>query len=138
MPPKERNILLVYILSFITLGIYLIYWLYETEKELNELGANIPSFILYFIPIVNIYWLYEYTKGWTQVTKKNDAILYFIVFYFLGIVMPYLIQKSLNEIARNYRRQQMMRQSMPPQQYLGYQNPGYQNYPGGQGGQFRM
>ena len=47
--------------------------------------------------------------------------------------MPYLVQKSLNEIARNYGRQQMMRQSMPPQQY-----PGYQNYPGGQGGQFRM
>jgi len=133
MPPKERNILLVYILGFITLGIYLIYWLYETEKELNELGANIPSFILSFIPIVNIYWLYRYTKGWTQVTRKNDAILYFIVFYFLGIVMPYLVQKSLNEIARNYGRQQMMRQSMPPQQYLGYQN-----YPGGQGGQFRM
>ena len=138
MPPKERNILLVYILGFITLGIYLIYWLYETEKELNELGANIPSFILSFIPIVNIYWLYRYTKGWTQVTRKNDAILYFIVFYFLGIVMPYLVQKSLNEIARNYHRQQMMRQSMPPQQYLGYQNPRYQNYPGGQGGQFRM
>ncbi|MFP3132133.1 MAG: DUF4234 domain-containing protein [Candidatus Nanopusillus sp.] len=133
MPPKERNILLVYILGVITLGVYIIYWLYETKKELNELGANIPSFILYFIPIVNIYWLYRYTKGWTQVTKKNDAILYFIVFYFLGIVMPYLVQKSLNEIARNYGRQQMMRQSMPPQQY-----PGYQNYPGGQGGQFRM
>ncbi|MFP3316948.1 MAG: DUF4234 domain-containing protein [Candidatus Nanopusillus sp.] len=133
MPPKERNILLVYILGVITLGVYIIYWLYETKKELNELGANIPSFILYFIPIVNIYWLYRYTKGWTKVTKKNDAILYFIVFYFLGIVMPYLVQKSLNEIARNYGRQQMMRQSMPPQQY-----PGYQNYPGGQGGQFRM
>jgi len=133
MPPKERNILLVYILGVITLGVYIIYWLYETKKELNELGANIPSFILYFIPIVNIYWLYRYTKGWTKVTKKNDAILYFIVFYFLGIVMPYLVQKSLNEIARNYGRQQMMRQSMPPQQY-----PGYQNYPSGQGGQFRM
>ena len=122
MPPKERNILLVYILGVITLGVYIIYWLYETKKELNELGANIPSFILYFIPIVNIYWLYRYTKGWTKVTKKNDAILYFIVFYFLGIVMPYLVQKSLNEIARNYGRQY----------------PGYQNYPGGQGGQFRM
>ena len=60
-------------------------------------------------------------------------ILYFIVFLLIGIVMPYLVQKSLNEIARNYGRQQMMRPSMPSQQY-----PGYPNYPGGQGGQFRM
>jgi hypothetical protein len=37
MPPKERNILLVYILGFLTLGIYFLYWMYETEKELNEL-----------------------------------------------------------------------------------------------------
>ena len=132
MPPKERSILRVYILGFLTLGIYFIYWMYETEKELNELGSNIPSFILYFIPIVNIYWLYRYTKGWAYVTKKDDAIVYFILFYFLGIVMPYLVQKSLNQIARNYARQQMMRQAMPPQQY-----PMYPTYPG-QGGQFRM
>jgi len=133
MPPKERNILLVYILGFVTLGIYFIYWLYETEKELNELRANIPTFILYFIPIVNIYWLYRYTKGWAYVSRRDDVIVYFILFLFLGIVMPYLVQKSLNQIARNYFRQQMMRQTMPPQQY-----PGYPNYPGGQGGQFRM
>jgi hypothetical protein len=47
--------------------------------------------------------------------------------------MPYLVQKDLNEIARNYGRQQMMGPRMPSQQY-----PGYPNYPGGQGGQFRM
>ena len=133
MPPQERSIFLVYILSFLTLGIYYIYWLYKTKNELNELGANIPSFILYFIPILNIYWLYRYTKGWAYVTKKEDSIVYFILFYFLGIVMPYLVQRDLNEIARNYARQQMMRQRILPQQY-----PGYPNYPGGQGGQFRM
>jgi len=133
MPPKERNILFVYILTFVTLGIYFLYWMYKTKNELNELGANIPSFILYFIPIVNIFWLYRYTKGWVYVTKKEDAIVYFILFWFVSIVMPYLVQKSLNEIARNYSRQQIMRQNMQPQQY-----PGYQNYPGSQGGQFRM
>jgi len=132
MPPKERNILLVYILGSLTFGIYFLYWLYKTEKELNELGAKIPLFILAIIPIVNIYWLYRYTKGWAYVTKKDDAIVYFILFFFLGIVMPYIVQKSLNQIAKNYTRQQMMRQAMPPQQY-----PMYLNYPG-QGGQFRM
>ncbi|MFP3132289.1 MAG: hypothetical protein RXQ77_03030 [Candidatus Nanopusillus sp.] len=41
-----------------------------------------------------------------------------------------MVQKELNEIARNYGKRQMMGQGMPPQQYPGYQ--------GGQGGQFRM
>jgi hypothetical protein len=108
MPPKERNILLIYILGFVTFGIYIFYWLYETKKELEELGADIPSFILYFIPIVNIYWLYRYTEGWAYVTRKDNVVLYFILFLFLGIVMPYLVQKSLNQIAENYKRQQMM------------------------------
>jgi hypothetical protein len=133
MPPQERNILLVYILSFVTLGIYFVYWLYKTKNELNELGANIPSFILFFIPIVNIFWLYKYTEGWAHVTKKDNVIIYFIVFLFVNIIMPYLVQKDLNEIARNYGRQQIMRQSMPPQKY-----PGYLNYPGGREGQFKM
>jgi hypothetical protein len=59
--------------------------------------------------------------------------LYFILFLLVGIIMPYLVQRDLNEIARDYGRQQMMRQVILPQQYLGYPN-----YPGGQGGQFIM
>jgi bacteriorhodopsin len=133
MPPKERNILLVYILSFVTFGIYFLYWLYKTKNELNELGANIPSFILALIPIVNVFWLYKYTEGWAYVTKKDNAIIYFILFFLVGIIMPYIVQKDLNEIARNYGKGQMMGPGMPPQQYSGYPN-----YPGGQGGQFRM
>ena len=133
MAPQERNILLVYILGFLTLGIYFLYWMYKTKNELNELRANIPSFILYFIPIVNIFWLYKYTEGWAYVTKKDNAVIYFIIFLLVGIIMPYLVQKDLNEIARNYGRQQMMGPRMPSQQY-----PGYPNYSGGQGGQFRM
>jgi len=132
MALKERNILLVYILGFVTLGIYFLYWMYKTKNELNELGANIPSFILYFIPIVNIYWLYRYTEGWAYVTKKDNAVIYFILFLLVGIIMPYLVQRDLNEIARNYGKQQMMRQGMPQQ------HPGYPNYQEGQGGQFRI
>jgi len=104
MAPKERNILLVYILSFVTFGIYFLYWLYKTKNELNELGANIPSFILYFIPIANIYWLYKYTEGWAYVTKKDNAVIYFILFLLVGIIMPYLVQRGLNQIARNYSK----------------------------------
>jgi heme/copper-type cytochrome/quinol oxidase subunit 4 len=70
MALQERNILLVYILSFVTVGIYFIYWLYKTKNELKELGANIPSFILFFIPIANIYWLYKYTEGWLMILRR--------------------------------------------------------------------
>ena len=49
------------------------------------------------------------------VTKKDNAILYFIVFFFIGIIMTYLVQRDLNEIARNYGKQQTTGQSMPSQ-----------------------
>jgi len=75
------------------------------------------SFILYFIPIVNIFWIYKYTEGRAYVTKEDNAILYFIVFFFIGIIMPYIVQKDLNEIARNYGRQQTTGQGMSSQQY---------------------
>ena len=82
---------------------------------------------------MNIFWLYKYTEGWAYVTKKDNAIFYFIVFFFIGIIMPYLVQKDLNEIAMNYGRRQMMGPSKPSQQY-----PRYSNYPGSRGGQFKM
>jgi hypothetical protein len=89
--------------------------MYKTKNELNELGANIPSFILFFIPVVNIFWLYKYTEGWAYVTKKDNTVIYFILFLLVGIIMPYLVQRDLNQIARNYGGQQKMGQSMPLQ-----------------------
>lgn len=50
---KRRSLLFVFILTFITLGIYNIYWLAETRKELMaRTGTKIPSVVLLFLPVI--------------------------------------------------------------------------------------
>lgn len=100
MPITKRNIVLIYLLGIVTLGIYFIYWMWKTKEELNELGADIPSAILIIIPIANVYWLYKYAKGFAKVTRKESELLWFIVFLLVPIAMPAISQSELNKIAK--------------------------------------
>ena len=52
---KRRHVLAVLGLSFVTLGIYVIYWLYKTRKELLHYLPDkkaIPRVLILFIPIL--------------------------------------------------------------------------------------
>lgn len=101
--PKKRNIVLVYILAIITVGIYGIYWFHSTKKEMNEIfGASIPTSILIIIPIANIYWMYKYAEGFSMKVKKDDnTILWALLFILVGIVAPAIVQSELNKFADN-------------------------------------
>jgi hypothetical protein len=48
---KHREVWKVIIFGLITLGIYDIYWLYATRKEMIALGAKVPRVIIMFIPL---------------------------------------------------------------------------------------
>jgi hypothetical protein len=97
---KKRNILAVYLFAIITLGIYLIYWLVQTKKEMNSLGASIPTAWLLIIPIANLYWMWKYCEGFAVYVKKdNNPILWFLLYFFVGIIMPAIIQSELNKLA---------------------------------------
>lgn len=101
MPIKKRNIVLVYVFSIITLGIYAIYWMVSTKNEMNELGAEIPTAWLLIIPIANLYWVYKYCEGFaTKAKKDNNTILWFLLFIIIGIIMPAIVQSELNKLAR--------------------------------------
>ncbi|MBU4204145.1 MAG: DUF4234 domain-containing protein [Acidobacteria bacterium] len=96
----KRNIAAIYLLSIITLGIYLIYWLVQTKKEMNGLGATIPTAWLLIIPIANLYWAWKYCEAFAiHVKKDNNAILWFLLYFFVGIIMPAIIQSELNKLA---------------------------------------
>lgn len=97
--PEKRSLVKVYLLGFLTLGIYFLYWLVKTKNELNELGAKIPTAWLIIIPIANLYWLYKYAEGFAKVTKKANAALWFLLFLFVGIIMPAVVQSELNKRA---------------------------------------
>jgi ABC-type transport system involved in cytochrome c biogenesis permease subunit len=97
---KKRNVILVYIFTFITFGIYLIYWLVKTKEEINSQGAKIPTAWLIIIPIANIYWAYKYCEGFSEHVKKdNNTILWFLLYLLVGIVIPAIFQLELNKIA---------------------------------------
>ncbi len=97
---KHRNILLVYLFSIITFGIYAIYWMVSTKNDINSMGAKIPTGWLIIIPIANLYWIYRYCEGFSQYVKKdNNTLLWFIVSILVGIIMPAIVQSELNKIA---------------------------------------
>ena len=97
---KKRNIVAVYLLSIITLGIYCIYWLVQTKKEMNSLGGKIPTAWLLIIPIANLYWMWKYCEAFaTYVKKDGNTILWFLLYFFVGIIMPAIVQSELNKLA---------------------------------------
>lgn len=98
---KERDLLGVYLLGIFTFGLYFLYWDVSTKVEINELGGDIPTAFLIIIPIANLYWLYRYCEDFAKYVKKDDnAILYFILFVFLPIIMPIIVQPELNSLAK--------------------------------------
>ena len=96
---KCRSILMVYLLSILTFGIYYLYWAVQTKEEMNSLGANIPTGWLLIIPIANLYWWYKYCDAFAKfVSKDNNGVLYFIIVIILPIIIPAIVQSGLNEI----------------------------------------
>ena len=97
---QKRDIVVVYLLTFITFGIDGIYWEVKTKEEINSLGGDIPTAWLLIIPIANIYWLYKYADAYSKFVKKdNNGVLWFIVFWLIAIIMPAIVQSDLNKIA---------------------------------------
>ncbi len=99
---KNRNPIAVVLLSFITLGIYSIYWEVSTKGEMNKLGAEIPTAWLILVPFVNIWWLWKYSEGVEKVTGgKLSGILSFVLLWLAGIIGQAVVQDSFNNIASN-------------------------------------
>ncbi len=98
---EKRNVVMVYLLTAVTFGIYGLYWLYKTKEEINSLGAEIPTFWLMIIPLANIYWVWKYCEAFSEKVKKDDnAVLWFLLYLFVGFVMPAIVQSELNKQAK--------------------------------------
>ncbi|MBN2198652.1 MAG: DUF4234 domain-containing protein [Candidatus Aminicenantes bacterium] len=96
----KRDVLVVYLLGIVTLGIYFIVWMVKTKTEMNSLGAQIPTAWLIIVPIANIYWLYKYAEAFSLYVKKdNNTVMWFLLFWFIGVIMPAIVQSELNKLA---------------------------------------
>ena len=115
VPIKRRNIVVCIILSFITCGIYGIYWMIVMVNDLNlasghtedTSGGMVFLFTLITCGIYGLYWFYKAGEKVSEVQRRvsgysdsNNGLLYLILELFgLGIVNYCLIQSELNKVA---------------------------------------
>lgn len=95
---KQRNIIAVALLPFITFGIYGLYWQIKTKGEMNSLGATVPTAWLLIVPLVNIWWVWKYSEGVEKVTAgKLEQVISFMLLLLLGPIGAAIIQDSFNK-----------------------------------------
>ena len=104
-----RNIVVAIILSFVTCGIYQIYWMIKMNDEVNTLAnePNATSGVMVFIfslitcGIYSIYWSYKMGERCDNIKGSvggNSAILYLILTILgFGIVTYCLVQDTINK-----------------------------------------
>lgn len=105
MGVKKRNMLAQVFLAIITLGIYCIYWYYQTATEIKGL-ANDPTAnpglwtVLLFIPFGALYSHYKYAELWERVSpdKMNRWLLWVLWIVFSPAVW-FIVQTELNKRA---------------------------------------
>jgi len=98
---KQRDPIMVIVYTMLTCGLYYLYWLYETSKELTELGAELPTIWFIFIPIIQYYYLYKYLEEWHRIVKyEQDFMMVLIIGYIFSPIVMYWVQEELNKLAK--------------------------------------
>lgn len=104
-----RNIVVAIILSFVTCGIYQIYWMIKMNDEVNILASepDAPSGLIVFLlslvtcGIYGFFWMYKMGERCDRIKGSvggSSAVLYLILGILgLGIVTYCLIQDTLNK-----------------------------------------
>jgi hypothetical protein len=112
---KERSIGIAILLSFVTCGYYLFYWMYCITEDTNKLsgkpnetsGGMVILFALLTCGIYSLYWMYKrgemidnYKVRMGQ-PSGSLAILYLVLSIFgLGLISYCLMQNELNNISK--------------------------------------
>jgi hypothetical protein len=93
-----RHPVKVMLLPLVTFGIYALVWYVTLRREMNPMGAGIPSPWLLIIPIVNLFWVWKFCEGVEIVSgKKLSGPAAFCLLFFLGVIGMAVIQDKLNK-----------------------------------------
>ncbi len=97
---QKRSPIAVFLLPFVTFGIYSWYWAVKTKGEMNKLGEDIPTAWIWLIPFVGgVWWMWKYSEGVEHVTKeKITGIIAFLVLFLLGNIGQAIVQDSFNKV----------------------------------------
>lgn len=104
-----RSIPAAIILSFVTCGIYMLYWIYMLNDEINKLaqdetapgGGLVILLIVLTCGIYGLYWYYRMGEKCDYIaqTHTSNNILYLVLGIFgLGIVSIALMQDTINRV----------------------------------------
>ncbi len=110
---ERRNIAVAIILTFVTCGIYGIYWYIKMNDDLktttgDEFFSGVKNFLLTIVTcgIWGYYWSYKVGKASMTIQQKNaeevsDSAILYLVLTLLGlnIVVWALLQSELNKFA---------------------------------------
>lgn len=116
---KYRDMWLQVILFIITLGIYSIYWFYQTAHELADLGNDQDAepglwTVLLFIPFGAFYSYYKYSQLYEKVsTEKMNKWILFILWIVFSPAVWFIVQMELNKRATVNRPDGAAVQSQP-------------------------
>lgn len=97
---KRRHVLAVLGLSYLTLGIYVLYWLYKTRKELLQFLPDkkaIPRVFLLFVPVLVLIGMVIISIAWGAMTIENYAdagqtfSVTFTVLLILGVIGIFVV-----------------------------------------------
>lgn len=111
----ERNIVTCIILSIVTCGLYIYYWLFCLNEDVNTITGNRNGTTGGMVILLSIitcgiylyYWFYKQGDAIDNLKVQRGrsagslGILYFILTFFgLGIVSYALMQNELNTLAK--------------------------------------
>lgn len=104
---KERNIVVSVVLSFVTCGIYGLYWVFCMAKEAVSVkdegdSAILEAILCMFLPFVGFYLTEKkFAEGCAAkgIEHKDNTILYLILGFVFPIADYCLLQNELNKLA---------------------------------------
>ncbi len=104
---KKRNIFLMILFTFLTLGIYMLVWNISFQVELKkQTGKGFGGFghflmLIFTFGIYGIYWQFAAGKRLAEQGAEDRSVLY-IIFCFIALswLNPYLMQAQANGLVK--------------------------------------
>ena len=85
-------------LAIVTVGLYTLYWLYDTAKQLDAGTDRSLTPILAIVPVLNLLSVWQVSDAAEAVTDQSKVLM-FVLFIVFAPISWYWIQSGINEAA---------------------------------------
>jgi len=105
-PIKYRKMWVQVLLVIVTLGLYVLYWYYQTFCEMQTLADDHDAeplllTVLLIIPFADLYSYYKYGELYEKISKENfNRWLLFVLWIVFSPAVWIIVQMELNRRAK--------------------------------------